>query len=266
MTTPDVPLRMELAFEVPGSPEQVWDAIATSGGISSWFLRTDLEEREGGAICTHMGDDSSPGTVTRWDPPRRFAYEEPEWAALTGHGDASVTPMATEFLVEARSGGSCVIRVVTSAFGTGAEWEREFFADMEKYWAPYFDHLRLYLSRFPGQRATPMSIAADVPGRRDEVLAAMRRALGAVDGDGRTVFDVNGLTGTVESSGEVHLLLRLDGALPGYLGLFAMDKEDGMASAAVEGYLFAADATAYIERQRPAWEAWLAGLGAGADR
>ena len=30
MTTPNVPLRMERTFEVPGTPEQVWDAIATA--------------------------------------------------------------------------------------------------------------------------------------------------------------------------------------------------------------------------------------------
>src|SRR5688572_2891023 len=111
--TPDVPLRLELTFEMPGPAADVWGAIATANGISSWFLRTDLEEREGGSIVTHMGDDaSSPGTVTGWDPPRRFAYEEPEWAALSGHDVDSVTPLATEFLVEAQSGGTCVVRVV----------------------------------------------------------------------------------------------------------------------------------------------------------
>ena len=56
MTQPHVPHRMELTFELPGTPEQVWQAIATADGISSWFLPTDLEERQGGAIVTHMGD------------------------------------------------------------------------------------------------------------------------------------------------------------------------------------------------------------------
>ena len=93
MTTPDVPLRMELTFEVPGTPEQVWDAIATAGGITSWFLPTDLEERVGGAIVTHMGEGaSSEGTVTAWDPPRRLAYEEPDWAALAGHDPTRRSP------------------------------------------------------------------------------------------------------------------------------------------------------------------------------
>ena len=259
MTTPNAPLRMELTFEVPGSPEQVWDAIATAEGISSWFLRTDLEPRQGGTIVTYMGEDeSSPGTVTGWEPPRRFAYEEPGWASLTGHGDAAVTPLATEFLVEARSGGTCVVRVVSSAFGTGADWEREFFADMERYWRPYFDHLRLYLSRFPGQRATSLSVAADVPGGTEAVLDAMRQALGA--GDVGQTFEALGLTGEVERVGEVSLLLRLTGAIPGYLGLFAMGTGEDRASAAIEGYLFSEDAPSYVQRERPAWKAWLEAL------
>ena len=58
-TTPNVPLRLELTFEMPGTPEQVWDAIATANGISAWFLPTDLEEREGGAVAFHMGETGS---------------------------------------------------------------------------------------------------------------------------------------------------------------------------------------------------------------
>ena len=46
MTTPkNVPLRLAFSVEVPGTPEQVWAAIATADGISSWFLPTDVEER-----------------------------------------------------------------------------------------------------------------------------------------------------------------------------------------------------------------------------
>ena len=184
-TTPDVPLRMELTFELPGTPEQVWDAIATANGISSWMLPTELEERQGGRVVFHMGEDlASEGTVTGWDPPRRLVYEEPGWSALAGHADAPVTPLVSEFLVEARSGGSCVLRVVTSGFGTGAEWEREFFTDMERYWAPAFDLLRLYLTHFPGQRVTSLSASAPVGGRAAGGADAMRAALdgGAVGG------------------------------------------------------------------------------------
>ncbi|MGH8931625.1 MAG: SRPBCC family protein [Egibacteraceae bacterium] len=142
----------------------MWAAIATANGISAWFLPTDVEERESGAIVTHMGEIDSPGTITGWDPPRRLEYAEPEWAALTGHDVDSVIPLVSEFLVEAKSGGTCVVRVVTSAFGTGADWEREFMTDLEKNWLPFFDNLRLYLTHFPGQRATSLEVTADVSG------------------------------------------------------------------------------------------------------
>ncbi len=88
MTTPDVPFRLEISVELPGTPEQVWQAIATGPGLTSWFLPTDLEPREGGAIAFHMGETSSEGTITGWDPPRRVEYVEPDWAELAGHAGA----------------------------------------------------------------------------------------------------------------------------------------------------------------------------------
>ena len=187
MTTPDAPLRMELTFELPGTAEQVWDAIATANGISSWFVRTDLEEREGGRIVMHMGPDAaSPGTVTGWDPPHRFRYEEPDWAEFSGHPEGEVTPLVTEFLVEARSGGTCVLRVVSSAFGTGADWEQEFIDEMEKGWQPFFDRLRLLLTHFPGQQVTLLEAQVTASGDPREFVSAMRAELG-IDEVGQTL-------------------------------------------------------------------------------
>lgn len=262
MSTPDVPLRMELTFELPGPPEQVWEAIATANGISAWFIPTDMEEREGGAICFHMGEDDSPGTITDFDAPRRLVYEEPDWAGLSGHDPASVTPLVTEFLVEAESGGTCVLRVVSSAFGTGADWEQEFFDEMEKGWSPFFENLRLYLTDFPGQQVTSMSVYADVPGPVDTVWSALRQALGATE-VGKPV-DARGLGGRVERIGGppgMHeLLLRVTDPVPGFLGFGVMDKGDGVSYAMLQGYLFSEEAPAFVEREQPAWEAWLQSL------
>ncbi|MGH8884564.1 MAG: SRPBCC family protein [Egibacteraceae bacterium] len=259
MTTPkNVPLRIAFSVEVPGTPEQVWDAIATANGITSWFLPTDVEEHVGGAIVTHMGETDSPGTITGWEPHRRLEYSEPEWAALTGHDIDSVTPLVTEFLVEAQSGGTCVVRVVSSAFGTGADWEQEFFDDMEKYWAPHFHHLRLYLAHFPGQRVTSLEAGADLPGSAEAVLSAMREALGV--GEVGQPVEARGLTGQVERISDIELLLRLTDPVPGLLAFFALGKGDGMATAQVQGYLFSEDAPGFVEREQPAWKAWLQSL------
>lgn len=252
---PDVPLRLEMTFELPGTPERLWDAIATARGINAWFTPTDLEEREGGAIVFHMGEESSPGTVTGWDPPLRFAIEEPEWAALAGHAGESATPLATEFLIEARSGGTCVLRVVSSAFGTGADWEQEFFEEMEKGWRPFFDRLRLYLAHFPGQRATPLDVSHTVKGRAGPVFAAMRQSLGLAE-VGQSV-DARGLAGIVERIGAEDALLRVTDPVPGFLAVAAWDSSEDEASAVVQAQLFSDDAPAVVERERPGWQAWL---------
>jgi uncharacterized protein YndB with AHSA1/START domain len=261
MTTPDVPLRLDMTFDLPGTPEQVWSAIATADGISAWFTPTDLEERVGGVVTFHMGEDqSSTGEVTGWDPPGRLEYAEPEWAALAGHAGAPVTPLVSEFLVEAQSGGTCTLRVVSSAFGTGADWEEEFFAEMEKNWRPFFDNLRLYLRHFPGQQVTPLSAEIDVPGAPDPLWAALCDSLGLTKVGDR--LDARGLTGTVERFGTEtnELLVRLDGPIPGYVVFFAYAGPDDTSHAALSGYLFADGAPAFVDRARPEWQAWLEGL------
>ena len=263
MTTPDVPLRFEHTIEVPGSAAQVWDAIATAQGISAWMSPTELEEREGGSIVFHMGpEESSEGTITGWDPPRRLVYSEPNWAALAGQDPSTTTPLVTEFLVESASGGTCVVRVVSSAFGTGADWEQEFMADMSKGWAPMFEHLRLYLTHFPGQRTTYFEASTTLAGTPIRAAAAIRDALG-VESAGQTV-DARGAKAQVERLGDEGLLLRLLDPVPGLLAFFAYGSGEDITTARLGGYLFSEGAAAYVERERPEWQAWLDGLGASA--
>ncbi len=264
MSTADVPLRLEIALEVPGTPEQVWDAIATANGITAWFIPTDVEERAGGAICFHMGEEAdSPGTITGWEPPLRFAFEEPDWASLTGHADAAVTPLATEFLVDAQSGGTCVVRVVSSAFGTGADWESEFFAEMERMWMPFFDRLRLYLTHFPGQRVTPLEVFVDVPSAPAPVFAAMRDALGAEEA---SPLQILGLNGTVERIDDVQVLVRVADPVPGFVAFVAYPTGEEKCRAAIQGHLFSDDAASFSTEHKDGWQTWLDGAVAATAR
>ena len=58
---------IEVEVEVPATPEEVWEALATGPGISSWLYPTDVEEREGGVLCYHTGSKmDSPATVSVW--------------------------------------------------------------------------------------------------------------------------------------------------------------------------------------------------------
>ena len=47
---------IDLSVEVAGTPEEVWEAIATGRGISSWFVPSTVEEREGGATTSRFGE------------------------------------------------------------------------------------------------------------------------------------------------------------------------------------------------------------------
>ena len=64
---------IQVEVEVPGAPEKVWQAIATGPGVSAWFVPTEIEEHEGGAIVSHFGPGmESRAKVTAWEPPHRF--------------------------------------------------------------------------------------------------------------------------------------------------------------------------------------------------
>src|SRR3979409_200170 len=89
---------VQVEVELPGTPEEVWQAIATGPGISSWFVPTDFEERDGKPVA--MKFNFAPGmeprsAVTAWDPPRMFATE----ADCVIPGSPSI---ANEWSVEAR--------------------------------------------------------------------------------------------------------------------------------------------------------------------
>ena len=254
MTTPNNPYRFELEFTVAATPEQVWDAIASADGISAWMVPTELDPREGGAVKFHMGPDgASEGRVTAFEPTQRIAYEE-DWATLVGHSGANVTPLATEFVVEAHSGGTCVVRVVSSAFGTGADWENEFWGEMETGWAPMLDNLRIYLTHFAGERATATTSAATFAVTPVEAIDRVRAALG-VGAVGDHV-DAAGVIGVVERTIPQHFALRIERPVPGLVSCFGYEYATGTV-VSLSAYLYGPDGAAAAERLRPQWQSLL---------
>ncbi len=255
MTTPGTAYRFELELTVPATPEQVWDAIASADGISAWMLRTELDPREGGAVKFHMGPDgSSEGTVTAFEPTRRIAYEEEGWATLVGHPGADVTPLVTEFVVEARSGGTCVVRVVSSAYGTGADWENEFWGEMETNWAPMLDNLRVYLTHFAGLRATATASTATFAVTPVEAIDRVRAALGV--GTVGDHIDAAGVAGVVERMIAQHFLVRIERPVPGLVSCFSHGT-DTEAVVNLSAYLYGPDGAAAAERLQPEWQSLL---------
>jgi uncharacterized protein YndB with AHSA1/START domain len=135
--------------ELPATPEEVWEAIATGPGIDSWFMgRTETGPGVGGAVQTDFGGLIPQCAVTVWDPLNRLAY---------GTGEAPDGRfIAYEFLIQGREGGSTVLRTVTSGFLPGEDWEAEYDA-MTKGGELFFRTLVEYLTHFRGSAATPVT-------------------------------------------------------------------------------------------------------------
>jgi uncharacterized protein YndB with AHSA1/START domain len=248
---------VEIPVELSGTPEQVWKAIATGPGISSWFVPTEVEEREGGVIKFHLGPGmDSVGTVTEWKPPFKFAYEERDWAP-------NAPPLATELTIEARSGGTCVLRLVHSLFASGDEWNDQ-LEGFESGWEVFFLILQLAFTFFRGQPCTNVFVLGESALAESKVWELMSASLGlkkAKKGDRRAApSGVPPFDGVVErvSDGRPHheVLLRTEKPAPGLVSLGAFTW-GGKVHVAIRLYYYGddfADAAAWSESR---WRAWM---------
>jgi uncharacterized protein YndB with AHSA1/START domain len=242
--------------EVPGTPEEVWQAIASGPGISSWFVPTTFEESDGKpvAVMANFGPGMvSRSAVTAWNPPRTFAAQ--------GEGWAGSPPIATEWSVEARAGGVCLVRVVHSLFASTDDWDDQLEAT-ESGWPGFFRTLRIYLTHFRGQRSTLMQFMAPVAGTEAEAWEALTTAFGlkgaSVGQHWTSPAGAPALGGVVEylSRSPYDALLRLDQPGPGVaaLGAFAMG---GQSMVALSFYHYGDQASATAARETPLWQAWI---------
>lgn len=158
---------IDLSVQVPGTPEEVWDAIATGPGITSWFVPHEVAGGAGSRVRMDFGDGFVEGaSVTSWEPPYRLV--------LQGDGERA---LAFEWLVEARDGASCIVRLVSTGFGPGEDWDAEFHG-MSEGWPLFLENLRLHLTHFHGQHARAIIPTALVAGPRDTAFEGICAALG----------------------------------------------------------------------------------------
>jgi uncharacterized protein YndB with AHSA1/START domain len=249
---------LEMEFDLPGTPEQVWQAIATGPGITSWFVDTQVEERKGGKVVFNLGPDmTSTGEVTVWEPNRRVTYVEPDW-------NPPAPPLATEFIIEAQAGGKCKVRLVHSLFTTQDTWDNE-LEGMEKGWPPFFQILQRYLAHFPGMRAAVTRIMVDAPGTVKETWDAIAADLQLKDlklGQQRTAAapGLPPLTGVVDRLDDIphcaEVMLVLDEPTPG-VALFGAYAWGGKTHCAINLYFYGDRAAETVAQFQPAWSAWM---------
>jgi uncharacterized protein YndB with AHSA1/START domain len=266
---------VEAEVEVPGTPEEVWQAIATGKGISSWFVPTTCDEREGGKTVSSFGPGmDAVGTIREWSPPRRMRVESEE-------GPGTV---ATEWIVEAQSGDTCVVRVVHRWFADSDDWDGEFEGHAYGWASAFFRILRLYLTHFRGQEYSAVDLSAF---SRSSSLDTWRQIKSALKIDDRTQTfestpDAPEMSGTVESTEitdpellrarehapqvvaaiegmgdeDPQLLLRLDRPAPGIAHLFIMSLGN-QTMVSMRFFLYGDRGVQAAPNVQRAWNDWL---------
>jgi uncharacterized protein YndB with AHSA1/START domain len=259
-TDPSGRRSVQAEVEVPGRPEEVWQAIASGPGISSWFVPTELEGRVGGVTISHFAPDSSMdsfATITAWDPPHRFVAESRDDMGPDG------PTVATEWTVETRSGGACVVRVVHSWFTSSDAWDEQFEGHTYG-WLSFFRVLRLYLEHFSGQPNASFQVMGAAPEPKEAAWAALVAPLGlkGVTVGDRVVSPAGAprLAGVVAWAGQPawpeELLLRLDEPAPG-IAHVVPHPMGGQVYLTQRFYLFGDRAEAAVARAEPVWQAWV---------
>ncbi len=248
---------IQVEVEVPGTPEEVWRAIASGPGVSSWFVPTRMEERQGGEIVSNFGPGMDcPATITEWEALKRFVAEG-------DLGPPGSPKMATEWIVEARAGGRCLVRVVHSLFADSDDWDNQ-LDGLEQGWPMYFRILRRYLEHFNGQPCSAMQFvgfSTDPEPQAWQKAGGELRLLNAAAEQKWSAPDaLPRMAGVVDTLGKGShkntVLLRLDTPAPGtaYVGAFSCG---GMVMVCISVYLYGDKAKPAVERDEPAWQAWI---------
>lgn len=234
--------RLEKEVVLNATPEQVWEAVSTGPGISTWFVPHEFSDD--GRIHADFGSGNvSSGRVLAMEPGRRVAYG----------GTAEAPDEVIEFLVEGRDGGTTVLRLIHSGFG-GEDWEAEYHS---KGWDGFLHNLAQYFEHFAGLPVVNVVTMNFTDLGYEQVWATFRKALGidgAVAAGDHVRLTPDGLepmTGVVDVSERGILGVRTDD------GLYRFGGEGADAWGMVIGthYLYGvevdrAEATA-------AWQAWL---------
>jgi uncharacterized protein YndB with AHSA1/START domain len=254
---PDGRRSVRVEVEVPGTPEQVWQAIASGPGISAWFVPARVDGRVGGEIvCDFGGGMLSTAKITEWQPPHRFVATDQGWAP-------GMPPIATEWTVEAVRGGTCKVRVVHSMFASTDDWNGQ-LEGTETGWASFFRVLRRYLQHFAGQpgalaQATTMTGEPFVKAW-STLTAGLLRSEPAV-GQQVSMTLAPGVTfaGKIERVDDLghghNLQVSLDTPCPGTMLVGAYACGGTMVSMSV--YLYGPHAEATAGTTKPHMESWL---------
>ncbi|TWP51398.1 SRPBCC domain-containing protein [Lentzea tibetensis] len=238
-------LRKEVSLEA--TPEQVWDAIATGPGISSWFMGPHtVDPAVGGRMTLTIGDFSESATITAWDPPKHLAYRGDTAEDGSFH--------AMEYLVEGRDQGSTVLRFVHNGM-ISDDWGDEYLAQSSHGWDMYLHTLGQYLQHFTGLPGTYVHVQGPPAAEGADAWSLL------LDGLGVTEPINEGDTIRLTPAGLAPIEGVVDWSPPGFRGFLGVRGAEGLyrfhgggPSIGIGHHVFAGSGDA------AAWEKWINGV------
>ncbi len=249
---------VEVEFEVDGTPEQVWAAIATGPGISAWAVPTVVDEADGKPSLVRMtwgpGFESK-ARVTAFEAPHRLVMEADNWMP-------DAPPIAGEWTIQARAGGTCTLRIVQSLFASGDDWDNQ-LETLDSGWSAFLATLRLYLKHFRGQRATLKSLMVPATGTEAQVWDKLMRTLGlqgvAVGQRWSAAAGAPSLGGVLEYLHALpyDALVRAESPRPG-IAAFGTVSMGGPVMVGINRYSYGDGGDAAADQELAQWQAWFA--------
>jgi hypothetical protein len=216
--------------ELPATPDEVWEAVATGPGTASWLFP----------------EEPGPNDLVESDRPRRYAVR------TEGEGGFF---NAIEFVIEAREGGTAVLRYVHSGVFDDEGWDDQYDA-VGSHTDFYLHTLGQYLEHFSPKTATyvgggPGGINGPEASMTPDAFEKLKRELGASSEGDRVSVPNGGGDGVVDYADDKFLGVRTSDALYRFFGRNAFGGPVGMS---IHDFADGADAAA-AERK---WSGWLA--------
>ena len=193
--------------ELPATPEEVWEAVATGPGTASWLFP----------------EEPGPNDLVESDRPHRYAVR------TEGEGGYF---NAVEFVIEAREGGTAVLRYVHSGVFEDEGWDDQFDA-VDGHTEFYLHTLGQYLEHFSPRTASyvgggPGGLQGPEASMTPDAFEKLKRELGASSEGDRVSLPNGAGDGVVDYATDKFLGVRTGDALYRFFGRNAFGGPVGM--------------------------------------
>jgi len=161
--TPQKERVVEQTIRIQAPPDAVWKALTDAEELTRWFpLNAKVTPGVGGSIWMSWGDVyAGDAAIEAWEPGKHLRSRFP----VVGTKGA----LATDYYLQGDGGGT-ILRVVTSGFGAGEDWD-DSYEGVRFGWAFELEGLRHYLEHHRGQRRIVASVQKKCDASSSDVWA-----------------------------------------------------------------------------------------------